>query len=321
MKTLTKGCCTLARLFDRELEVLIGDRATGLRVTGDFKVVCEIVKDIRASEPDQATVHITNLNDSSRSKIQGGFTLVQINAGYDGVLKTIFEGEIVLARSVKQRTEWVTEIVCGDGAKAIAQSYLSKTYNSGVALRTILKDAALAMGTTLELVQGNYLSASLPRGKAIDNSTRNVLDQLGATHDFEWSVQNGKLVVIPLGKAKAQPPVVISAETGMVGSPEFMDDGQNDETTNEKKKKKGSKEQLIDKKRGLRFKTLLLPELVPGGQVVVESPTLKGQVGTHIFEKAGGKKVAGLYNLKRVAHSLETQGGEFATGCESEAAA
>jgi hypothetical protein len=315
------GCFTLPRLFDRQLEILIGDQKGGLVINGDFKVTCEIIKDIRKSEPDQATIQITNLNESSRSKIMGEFTTVAIRAGYDGILKPIFSGEIILARSTKQRTDWVTEIICGEGAKAISQSYMSKTYAAGVPLRALLSDAATALGTTIEVVAGGYTSASLPRGKAVDDSARNVLDQLAITHDFNWSIQSNKLVIVPKGSARATQPILLSAKTGLIGSPEFMDDGQHMEETKKKKASKGKKEKGADKKKGLKFKALLMPELNTGNKVVIESPTLKGQLGSHIFNKgAGDERVAGVYILKRVAHSLETQGGEFSTGCECEAA-
>ena len=299
----------MARQFGRELEILIGTDDEVISVDNNFKVRVEVTKNLKKSEPDEASITIVNLNESSRRKAADEeFKSIVISGGYSGNKNVVFSGKVQTADPVKSGTEWITTITAGDGADAIADSFLSKSYNSGLPVSTIIRDCAQAMGLTLELTPGNYTRATLPRGKVADDSTRNILDKLGITYDLEWSVQDSVLVVVPKNASRIAEPVLLSSKNGLLGTPEFVDQGSD---TGSKTKKST---------RGLRFRSLLRPLILPGRNVVIESPALKGEANSYVFNRQGRETIQGLYKVTKVVHTLETFGGDFITACESEIA-
>ena len=293
-------------LFDRQLQVIIGDGSEGISFDGEFKINGTVTRDIRASEPDALDITIYNLSSASRTLFQEHGKYISVKCGYGTKSVVVFAGDIQQADSIRNGTEWKTHVIAGDGAKSIAQSKMSKTYKEGTRLKDILTDAAESMGTSLNMVLDDFQKKKIKKPKVVHKQTRATLDQLKKAYDFDWSIQNGKLVIVPRGKFTNEEPYLISVDTGMIGGIDFFNEGKSTDTASEYNG------------IGVKFKSLMLPDLLPGMQVIVQSPSLEGQIGSHVFVTQGEKKVQGLYTVRNIVHTFDTDrsGGTFDSSCE-----
>ena len=296
----------MSLLFDRKLIVAVGDSVGGIVFDGSFKINGSVKRDIRASEPDSLDINFKNLSSQSRSLLNTHGMKITVKAGYGDATSVIFVGDIQSCESIRNGTEWNTHVIAGDGAKAIAQSKLSKTYKDGTKLKDILEDAAASMGTTLNMVQADFQDKKIKKSKVVQKQTRAHLDQMKMAYDFDWSIQNGAMIILPRGKSTNIEPYLISAKTGMIGGVEFFNEGGSKDTV-----KEGSG-------IGVKGKSLMLPDLTPGMKIVVESPSLEGEIGSHVFIVQGEKKVQGLYTVRNLQHTFDTDrsGGSFETSFE-----
>ncbi|MNJ57244.1 hypothetical protein D3C77_528280 [compost metagenome] len=74
--------------------------------------------------------------------------------------------------------------------------------------------------------EGPTLAANkLPRGKVMFGMTRDYLDVLGKTQDLSWSIQDGKVTLIPNTAYLPGEVVVVTSATGMIGLPEQTQNG------------------------------------------------------------------------------------------------
>lgn len=294
-------------LFNRKLTVIVGDTDDGYEFSQEFKINGTVRRDIRASEPDALDITIKNLSSATRSFINEHGKTIAVKAGYGTSQSVIFVGQIQLCESIKNGVDWSTHVIAGDGAKAIAQSKLEKTYKDGTKLRDLLNDAAESFGTPLNMVYDDFQEKKIKKSRTIQKQTRAHLDQLRKAYNFDWSIQNGTLVIVPRGKFTNSEPYLISARTGMIGGIEFFNEGESKDTAS------------AYNGMGVKGKSLLLADLVPGMQIVVESPSLEGEIGSHVFKIDGEKKVQGLYTVRNLTHTFDTDrsGGAFDTSFEA----
>jgi hypothetical protein len=106
------------------------------------------------------------------------------------------------------------------------------------------------------------------------------LEKAGAT----WHVVDGQLEIIKNDTTNSDDAIVLSAATGLIGTPAFeIDEGRKLRTAALYKKK-------------LEIKSLLIPKLNPGRQVNLES-----------------KLFTGAYKIESVIHAGDTHGQEWAS--------
>ena len=111
----------------------------------------------------------------------------------------------------------------------------------------------------------------LPRGRVLCGDSREILNRVARNNQADWSIQDGNLIFLPKDKVLNAEAVLLSQETGMIGSPEQTDDG-------------------------LELSCLLNPALQIGGLVEVQS----------IIEHFNGE-----YKIIKLAHSGDGLGGDW----------
>jgi hypothetical protein len=182
------------------------------------------------SSPNNAQITVTNLAPNTANQIQNEFTHVTLQAGYqNGAFGTIFDGDICqIHRGKENQTDTMMKIVAADGDAAHNFGFISKSLPAGSSGQDVV-NAVLAALEPLGVVAGQILGLSpnrASRGKALYGMVRDVLDDLCATHGTTWSIQRGALTILPNGGAvSSQPPIVINANTGMVGIPTQTEGG------------------------------------------------------------------------------------------------
>lgn len=250
-----------AALFNRAYQLSIGPKnSAGSSIaygnTQASKSALRIAFDIAKSSvgtPNTAKVTIYNMAKDNRN-VLGKDYLLELRAGYNNLVETLFVGNVTKAVSERNGADIVTVLDVADGEAAISFAFVNKSYGGPVTLVQILKDVARAMslatplspdGISAGIVHG-IPDVTYARGYTAHGPCRDVLTALLKPQGLEWSVQNAALNIIPIDASSTVEAEIISAKTGMIGLPTL-----NDET--------------------IQFTSLLNPKLAPGTLVSIES--------------------------------------------------
>ena len=277
-------------LFDRACTVTVypppstnyvETRGFAIKVT-DLRVRFRIIKTNKA-HPNAAEIQITNLSRDTRSQMQAKGSYVVVEAGYTDTLSQIFAGDVRTIDHVKEGADWVTKIRCGDGERAYLNARVNTSFAGGTAIATVLKSITKAMGIN----QGNLvdqianLSNQYANGYTASGKASVELDRVLSSVNLSWSIQDGRLEVLPPLTPNKNETVTLTPTSGLVGSPEHG-------TPN----KKG-------KPSVLKAKCLIQPSLKVNGRVFVSCENTNG-----------------TFRISKVTHDGDTTGGPWYTEIE-----
>lgn len=183
------------------------------------------------STPNTADIRVYNVSAATARKAQlKEFGRVVLMAGYAGNYGVIFDGTIKQVRRGREsQTDTYLDITAADGDSAYNWSVINMSLAAGSTAQDHLKAAVQAMeGRGVTMGDSGQLSTNkLPRGKVMFGLSRDVLDNLGRTQDVSWSIQDGKMTLIPNTAYLPGDAIVVNYQTGMVGLPEQTQNGVN----------------------------------------------------------------------------------------------
>lgn len=233
-----------------------------------------------AGTSNKSKIEIFNLAAQNRGKIQPGY-LLTLQAGYRGLMDTIFVGNVDVKGAVSDRkgADIVTTLECGEGESSIVMARLDQTFPPGTTLAKVLAAIATAMSVS-DIVTDSGVgfgsvvgipNQSFSRGLTLHGSCKDSLDKITKTYGLRWSVQNGNLNILPVGSTLQQTAILVQSGattdpstgvtvfdpkkcTGLIGVPSAMMGNM------------------------AKFTTLLNPKIIPGSLVklVCEDLTLNG---------------------------------------------
>ena len=290
-------------LFKRNLTLTIGSEDEAIVVTEPINIRATIVKDIKSGEKDYASVTIINLSKGTRDALNTQYKEIEIKAGYAEESDICFVGSVISATHTHEGTEWITTIECGDGIEVLDQALINKTYEKGFTLGDVLKDFAAISDISLGDILEVDTTKALSRGKSFSTDVQAALNELGKTNNFDWSIQDGKLVVVGTGKSRVSVTRVIGARSGMVGSPEWINTGADAAKTNPI--------------TGTKFKvnSLCIPSLKPADMIIVRSESLSGRIGSYNYNIKRPESDE-RFSVTKVQHDLDNRAGNFITQIE-----
>lgn len=269
--------------------VLGGTLYEGLRVAFTVTRSCK-------PEPNVLELEVSNLSADTRAQIKGPTkgspgTTVLLNAGYVGTLALLYAGNVRTVRTAKDAATITTHLTAGDGDWAYSGATISASLSQGAGLTQVLQQLGPAMGVdvsqALAIAAQADAAAGAPRfsrgwvgsGKASVEVTK-ALNRFGLT----WSIQEGKLQVLEAAKALPGTAVLLTPDTGLLGSPEPND----------------AVDSRVPKLTTLRC--LLDPTIRPGTLLQVEATFLKG-----------------LFKAQTVKHQGDTHGSTWETQVQATA--
>jgi len=246
------------KLFGRAWEISAGDVLLSDTTSG---VACEFsVKKTLKPEPNTADLKVWNLSETTRAKLTSPKKVpIRIEAGYVDRVSQIYLGDVrAMSPGEKRGPDIVTELMSGDGSQQFREAHLEvplgpKTPN-GVALQAIAKALGVGMGNVPKVAAtlASKGSAVFPRSTVLVGNVARILTDFCRSAGLEWSIQDGVLQVLDLGKPLETKPYVISADSGMIGAPSLGSDGKVSATC------------------------LMIPELRPGMRVMFDTFAVKG---------------------------------------------
>jgi hypothetical protein len=257
----------------------------------DFRVQFKVAK-TSTKEPNTADIQVFNLAQSTRAKLQSRGTRVILLAGYDKDapnLPQVFTGDSRSIDHVRDGADWCTKIQCGDGERNYKFALVNESFKPGANIVEALKKCITAMALdpgnsaqALASITQQYVSGYAMQGKASAE-----LDSQLAGLGLEWSIQDGKVVILPHNGNTNDSAVVVTVQTGLLNEPEH-----------------GAPE-VIGAPPLLKFRTLLNPLIRPWRKVFVQ----------YRDAPAGG-----YFTAVKVDHSGDTHKGEWYTDVQARAA-
>lgn len=230
----------------------------GLLQKHQLRVSFTVKKGI-SSKANTFEIKIYNLTESHRNSIGKELDTVMLEVGYtppDGSnnVGVIAKGKIRDFQHDRDGPDIITTVSCGDGDKAFRNATISKTIKAGTPLTDVVDELHMEMRKQ-GIKKGEwefpekFKEAKTKRPYSMCGSCTRELDTLGRGHGFYWNIQNETMEIIP-GDGALPGMILISPQTGMIGTPTITDNG-------------------------IKVKALIQPEARPNRKVKVESETLR----------------------------------------------
>lgn len=244
--------------------------------------------------PNTCDVRVYNVSNDTANRIQKEFTRIILQAGYEnGSYGVIFDGNVKQVRRGRENaTDTYLELLAADGDEAYNFATVSTTVAAGSTpaahfsvLQSIMGDYGVQPGYIPQELTG----PRLPRGKVMYGMCRDYMRVAAATLSATWSIQNGRLEIIPLTGYRPFEAVVLTAKTGLIGMPEQIQDG-------------------------IKAKCLLNPNLIIGGKVQIDNKSVQqaridmAYTAINFFPQIADD---GFYRLLTVDHSGDTRGNDW----------
>lgn len=241
-----------------------------------FKIEKHLNKD-----PNTCELKVTNCNPSTRSDLTRTPLSIRIDAGHvqDAGARHLFTGNLRNGFSRQDHTDWTTVLELGDGASMFEGARVNKSFTRGTPAIVVVREVAAAMGITLpnELQVSADLQRQAATGQCLYGQAADEMTRLLAPFAYSWSIQDGRFVALRDDQAAPGGALLISQDTGMIGSPTFATP-----TIGDVKKNKPAK---------LTVKMILYPQITPGFLVSVQSAAIDG-----------------IFRAERVIHTGDSHG-------------
>lgn len=255
-------------LYGRTLLVAVGD----VDLSG-FDVAFQVTRTLKP-EPNTCELRVYNLGKALRRELatlaKAGL-FVTLAAGYGTRLSQLYRGDLRDVFSVREDTGWVTTISSGDGEQARRNARIRRAFPRGtkvdVVLRALTESLGVGLGNSARaLVDAKKLthgSSEFVSGTVTHGSAAVQLTELLKSVGMEWSIQDGELQVLDRGRAIDGEVIILTPDTGLVGSPEPGHKGT------------------------MKAVARIIPGLQPGAQVLIDSSEVHGQFRVERIDFAG----------------------------------
>lgn len=254
-------------LYLREAEVVVGKKVTATNGPVEpvearvFKtrISFEVEQD-GSGNANKAKIRIYNLSESSRIFLEQKDMVVFLNVGYESSgLTNLFFGDIDDKNGIhveRSGPDIITTIEAGDAEKILREANIQIGLAQGATNLQIINAAAAKLKVSASY-KTNIKSITYQNGFSFSGQVKKLLNEMGKQAGFEWSIQNGELLILSSKETDKQEAVFISAKTGLIGYPTKTQD------------------KVI-------FNALLNPKIRPGRAVRLESKIFLEDIGANV---------------------------------------
>lgn len=212
--------------FQREVYAVAGKPGqVGVRIER-FRIGFEVIKS-DDSAVNTAKLAIYNLSEATAQATRVEGAAIELFAGYRGAPGLIFLGDITRSFTEREGTETICRIESGDGNNARNKS-VALTLRGEQKLGPVLKKITDVAGLAFDAA-GIDVDTTLPktmpvgRGLALHGGAFDAINRVCKLNRLDWTVEDGRLVIVRQNKATRLPAIVINQDTGMIGSPQQGD--------------------------------------------------------------------------------------------------
>lgn len=292
-------------LYDRKcvLYVYAGDEKYEIdELDMDFRIELTI-----EPEPNSAEITIYGLQPLTRLLFSEAHQAIEFHAGYGDDTAMIFSGVTANVVHSKTSVDWMTTIYAYDGLDALVdpQNKFNKAYSKGVSVGRIVEDVAEHLGIPYFIAEETTSDSDVtPYGVVYSGVPKKILTQLMWDFDLEWHIQLGTLYVYGSRTLLDPSTVLLTPETGMIGSPAIS------ERTEQlpKRRKKKAKPKRIPY---VEVTSLLNHKVLPGKLIEIQSNRTDVRTGKPTTEKAERTDANGEFYVTSVTFQGDNYEGEF----------
>jgi phosphate/sulfate permease len=252
----TRNYSDSINLYDRRYKLQVDTL-----VVTELQIAFEVKRSLSAKTANAAEIKLTNLSGETRKRLQGmRDVFISLEAGYVEGTSVVFRGLLHEAFSAREGDEWVTTVSSQDAAKERKTKRIQKSFPAGTKVGDIIVACAKALEVGLGNVQNAAGSAELvgvtpsttQTGYVASGDALSALDRVCRSCGIEWSIQDNQLQLLQLGQPTGEQGIVLSPESGLIGSPELGKGGV------------------------VRCRTLMIPNLLPGRRVELRTRHVTG---------------------------------------------
>jgi hypothetical protein len=190
-----------------------------------------------------------------------------LKAGYIGDVGELLPGVIHWQKTYWESPDKITELIVGDNTERWLNAGINKTWRAGILASEVARDLVKNLPFTIGELSLNK-EITYTKGKTFSCTIKRALEEIARDTGSKLHLSRGMVYLRPYGKG-TQKIVYITPETGLIGSPQILDE-------NEKTKKKRWK-----------IQSLLNYKIESDSIVKVESKTLNNlcivKSGEHIL--------------------------------------
>lgn len=246
---MTAGGLGGLRQYNRRVVVRVGKPGTagaefdGLRVNFD-------IQKTDSKKPSKGKIQIYNLSEASTALFEEEGAQVFLLAGYDNP-DLLFTGDIDEVERERNEQDIITTIEAADGRSKYQSGMLFETFDAPLDSTLLLRRLASNIPIAITQFPPNLRVIEYTQGYTIAGPIRDALDEITESLDARWSIQDGELLITPIGQATPQQAALVSPSTGLIGTPKKT-------------------------KKGLKWSMLLNGQIKPRRTVKLEAETFRG---------------------------------------------
>ena len=291
----------MSTLYDRKIELTVSPAKAMSGVDlSVFRIRFQILQST-IETPNSADIRVYNVAESTASLFtgKGEFSRVRLSGGYQGNSSLLFDGTIVQTRAGRESpVDTFVDITAADGDIAYNSAYVNGSLVAGATTKDHL-DLVMRSMKQYDIQLGHaptLTDKASPRGRAIFGMARDQLRDIAQSNDSSWSIQNGKVVILPNGQALPGSAVILNSETGLLGLPQQT--------------------QL-----GIIARTLINPLIKVGALVKIDQKSVQriridpSYMGVGQVAKLPHVAQDGLYRVLVADHFGDTRGNDWFTEC------
>lgn len=181
------------------------------------------IKKVISGKPNEGSVKIYNLADSTETQIKEKGVRIRVFAGHDNRPILLHDGDIRRVERDRSGVNRITTIILGGNTIKLAQAIFNQSYAGQVSVKQIVTDAIPTFNiesSDIDQIPDNaFLNDFSFTGK-----TGDLLDKILNPIKVQW-FENDNLISFSAEKNALDDVVVLNKNTGLVGSPSITDKG------------------------------------------------------------------------------------------------
>lgn len=280
---------------DRVYKLTIGDAKSGqgFEIESSLQVRFDISKSSdNKRKGNSATIEVYNLTNEHIAMLDATeYVFCKFSAGYaeEGPL-VVVEGNVVETTTIKRGTDYVTQVLMGEGYTALKHSKVKALVGPRKRVEDAIDEILKNMpGVARGAFSGTNLNNPIVYGYPLNGTPEQTLRRLCEANRLEYHVTGGVLNISdengPLTKNQSLAPIVSEA-TGLIEVP-FVTSAEGRKLPKDKRRR-----------RGVQFKALLNANYNPGYVVKLES-----------------ERITGFYRINTSRFSGDFRGGDWYVEC------
>ncbi len=277
----------MGRQYLRVYDLTITPSSGVSRVVRGLRVSFKITKSV-ISHPNICKLILYNPNDDTRAALREKGTRIVLNVGYEGNVRLLFTGEVRNVFQGRRGVDSTITLYSGDGQHDWVNATYNKTLSGSVTAKGAVDELLKTFSNTpVGHATGVPDIADKLMGQTLSGSSRELMDEYASEYGFDWSIQNGELIITPIGSPiEGREAVLVSAATGMIGSPTLTE-------------------------IGVEVTTLLNTELLPNRGMQVDSVNYDANLANLHFQKTHRTVGTGIYKIQEVEFSGDSRDGDW----------